>query len=470
MWLPGLNSRSTTLVALILLPLLCCGISSEAVEQKDVERFCYPELHKNTRKSCECIGESSSPWGLRVVNIDCSFKSFVLADFSEILPVYASRLDLSWNQLERVPILSSDSLTQLNLMHNNITVIAAQNFVKISNLQELFLNWNSIQIIEQSAFSELSHLQVLDLSHNNLHNLAAQIFASLQNLESLYLSWNRQLNQTEGLQEVDFYQKFGVNNKLRSLKLNSCNLNNIVLPASVTLKELDLSGNLLTQMPPQLPENLQVLHVSENLFKSLLESDTKRLRHLSELYMEDMPRLSNIEENSLVPLESLEKASFQNSRNLASIHEFSFGPNATRSAKLKTLIFRGTALRGFNSTLSPVFYQLATLDLNGLPLHCDCNLVWLKELPLNTNGRCFQPSKLRGVSLAQANRADFSCELWPRWVFSLIVVALIALSSICIYFIVVGLRPNGGVILRRKIGAGSPYARVTIEPNRQEHF
>ncbi|XP_023302606.2 leucine-rich repeat neuronal protein 2 [Lucilia cuprina] len=464
------NHKSWLIIAaLLLVSQLCIEISAEAIEPSDVELFCYPELHKNTRKSCECISEGSAPWGLRVLNIDCSFKSLLTADFSEILPPYADRLDLTWNQLEHVPMLASDSLTLLNLMHNNISVVLAKNFAKISNLHELYLSWNSIQTIEPYAFSDLPHLLVLDLSHNNLHNLAFQLFLPLQSLETLNLSWNRQLNQTEGIQELDFYQTYGVNNKLRTLKLKACNLNKIVLPKNVVLKELDLRRNSLTEVPESLPEGLEKIDLSENLFVSLTELDAKRLRNIHELYMEDMPILVSIEENSLVPLESVEKISFQNSRSLVDMHEYTFGQNATRSPNLHTMIFRGTAMRGFNNTLSPIFFQLATLDLNGMPLHCDCNLVWIKEVRIETHGRCLKPSRLRGVSLAKADPNDFSCERWPRWVYGIIILALIALCSICIYFIVVGLRPNGGVTMRRKVGAGSPYARVTIEPNRQEH-
>lgn len=445
-------------------------ISMEIIEPNEIDRFCYPELHRNTRKSCECNTESSPPWGLRVLNIDCSFKNLLTADFSEVLPLYADRLDLTWNQLERVPILASDSLKLLNLMHNNISVVVAKNFVKISNLRELYLNWNSIQTIEAYAFSDLPHLQVLDLSHNNLHNLGFQIFAPLQVLESLYLSWNRQLNQTQGIQELDFYQTYGVNNNLHSLKLEACSLKNIVLSKNVVLKELNLRRNLLTEVPENLPLSLEKIDLSENLFAALLESDTKRLTQIHELYLEDMPRLQSIEENSFVPLKNLQKISFQNSRSLTSMDEFTFGDNATRSPSLHTMIFRGTNLRSFNNTLSPIFYQLAQLDLNGMPLHCDCNLVWLKEIRIETGGRCFKPSRLRGVLVTRANANDFSCERWPRWVYGIILLALIALCSVCIYLIVAGLRPNNGVTMRRKVGAGSPYARVTIEPNRQEHF
>ncbi|XP_075167289.1 uncharacterized protein LOC142239391 [Haematobia irritans] len=436
----------------------------------DIERFCYPENYKNTRQSCECSNESSPPWGLRVVNVDCSFKNLKTKDFSEMLPLYVDRLDLTWNTLERVPALASDTLRLLNLMHNNISMILSKNFINIGNLQELYLSWNSIQSIEANAFDGLGYLQVLDLSHNNLHQLAFQIFAPLKTLESLSMSWNRGLNQTEGIQELDFYQTFGVNVKLRSLKLEACNLGNISLPQQVPLKELDLRRNLFTEVPGHLPSTLEKIDLSENLMVTFSENDTKHLKQIHELYMEDMPRLQTIEENSFVPLQSLEKISFQNSRGLSHIHGHAFGENSTRPPHLHTIVFRGTGLHTFNSTLSPVFFQLSSLDLQGVQLHCNCKLVWLKDLALETNGRCFKPSRLRGISLTSANSNDFSCERWPRWVYGIIILALIVLCSVGIYFIVMGLRPHGGVTMRRKVGAGSPYARVTIEPNRQEHY
>uniref|UniRef100_T1PA67 Leucine rich repeat protein n=1 Tax=Musca domestica TaxID=7370 RepID=T1PA67_MUSDO len=436
----------------------------------EVDRFCYPKLHKNTRKSCECNSDSSPPWGLRVVNIDCSFKSLKTEDFSEMLPLYTDRLDLTWNALQRVPALSSETLRHLNLMHNNISTIVAKNFINMFNLRELYLSWNSIQSIETNAFDELGHLQILDLSHNNLHSLGFQIFSPLMILESLYLSWNRQLNQTEGIQDLDFYQTFGVNINLKTLKLEACSLGNITLPKKVVLKELDLRRNRLTEIPQSLPSTLEKIDLSENLFLTLNEEDTKRLPQIRELYMEDMPVLHTLDENAFVPLQSLEKISFQNSRRLSHIDGHTFGANSTPSPRLHSMIFRGTGLQSFNSTLSPIFFQLSALDLHGVPLRCDCNLVWLKNVRLETNGRCFKPSRMRGITLTSADASDFSCERWPRWIYGIIILGLIVLCSVGIYLIVMGLRPHGGVTMRRKVGPGSPYSRVTIEPNRQEQY
>ncbi|XP_053962665.1 leucine-rich repeat-containing protein 4B [Anastrepha ludens] len=454
------------------LTLVFAFTKAEAIDENEIERFCYPEQHKNTRQSCECNNENAPPWGIRAINIDCSYKNLRTADFSEALPLYVNTLDLSWNSIDLVPTLASDSLRVLNIMHNNITTVTNKKFVKVTNLRELYLNWNSIQSIELNAFDELAHLHVLDLSHNNLHALALQLFRPLLVLDTLNLSWNRHLNQTEGIQERDFYRTFGVNSKLRILRLQACSLTDLLLPEKVPLAELDLRSNRLEKMPTQLPSTLVKLDISGNLFHTFSADITANLSaSLSELYVEDMPRLHFVEDNAFLPLTGLQKVSFQNSRRLTEFSGRAFGDEASRFPELRTLIFRGTSVGFFNATLAPIFKQLTELDLNGMPLVCDCELVWMKGLIVETNGRCFNPSRLRGESLTTAEKSDFSCAHWPHWVGGLFIFGLILLCAAGIYAIVMCLRPNrGGVTLRRKVGSGSPYARVTIEPNRQENY
>ncbi|XP_017478408.1 PREDICTED: slit homolog 1 protein [Rhagoletis zephyria] len=451
--------------------LLLCP-KAEVIDENEIERFCYPEQHKNTRKSCECSNDNAPPWGIRAINIDCSYKNLKNADFSEVLPLYVNLLDLSWNAMDLVPTLASDSLRILNAMHNNISTISNKKFVKAANLRKLYLSWNSIQSIELNAFDELVHLQVLDLSHNNLHTLGLQLFRSLLVLETLNLSWNRHLNQTEAIQEQDFYRTFGVNFKIRVLRLQACSLTDLVLPEKAPLVELDLRHNKLEKIPSNLPSTLAKLDISENLFQTFSPAITANLSAtISELYVEDMPRLQSVEENAFYPLTGLKKISFQNSRRLNKFSGHAFGAEASRFPELRTLIFRGTSVGSLNATLAPLFTKLAELDLNGMPLVCDCELVWIKEIKLDTKGRCFNPSRLRGESMINVENSDFSCAHWPHWVAGLFIFALILLCAAGIYAIVMCLRPNrGGVTLRRKVGSGSPYARVTIEPNRQENY
>jgi len=436
--------------------------------EEETDRFCYPENSKNSRRSCECSNVSASPWGMRALRIDCSYKDYKVKDLSLVLPLYIDSLDLSWNGLDSVPIFASDSLHQLNLRHNNISKVIAGNFKQLTSLKELYLGWNSIAQLEANSFEGLPHLQVLDLAHNNLHSLPSQLFAPLLVLGSLDISWNRRFNESGG----DLYTGLGVNWKLATLRLDACSLTELHLPVSAPLKELSLRRNQLKRIPSQLPESLLRLDISDNLLEELLPQDTANLTQVRQLFVEDMSLLQSVVAQALASVDLLETLSFQNSRQLTHFDSQAFGvisPVSIKKKALRSLSFRGTMLRSFNSTLAPLFNQLTELDLNGLPLQCDCELVWLKQLPYQTNGRCYRPNRIRGMLVTSARGDAFSCDTWPRWAYGLVVLSLIALSAVGIYLIVMGLRPHRGVTMRRKVGAGSPYARVTIEPNRQEN-
>ncbi|EDW01675.1 GH21574 [Drosophila grimshawi] len=458
---------------LLVLALLVSAAKTELIDanDEDVDRFCYPAAYRNTRQSCECSNVSAAPWGMRALHIDCSYKDFKAEDLTELLPLYIDTLDLSWNQLNRAPNFNSDSLRLLNLMHNNISTISASNFGRLVSLRELYLGWNSIQQLDAQSFASLPHLQVLNLAHNNLHALPGQIFGSLLVLTTLELSWNRQLNQSISA-GTELYSNYGINAKLDALRLDACNLSELKLRLDVPLRELSLRRNLFQRVPDQLPAALQRLDISENRLEELLPVDLANRSEIRQLYVEDMPLLQTIAAHSLASLRQVELMSFQNNRRLTHLDGDAFmleSGNLTMPP-LRTLSFRGSLLRNFNVSLSPVFKQLTELDLNGVPLHCDCQLVWMKDLTIQTNGRCLRPARVRGMLISSLRRDEFSCERWPRWAYGLIILGLIGLCAAGVYLIVMGLRPHRGVTMRRKVGAGSPYARVTIEPNRQENF
>ncbi|XP_022222713.1 leucine-rich repeat-containing protein 4 [Drosophila obscura] len=463
------RSRAGVACLLLLVALVCGACGAENIDADEVDRFCYPDSKRDSRHSCECNNVSAAPWGMRALRIDCSYKEYRSADLSELLPLYIDTLDLAWNALDLAPVFSSDSLHQLNLMHNNISQLSGNNFAKLISLRELYLGWNSISLVEAQAFAGLPHLQVLDLSHNNLHSLPGQLFAPVLVLASLDLSWNRKLNGTAQLQHGDLYTDLGINWKLSTLRMDACSLQELRLPAGAPLKELSLRRNLFRRVPGQLPQTLLHFDISDNLLERLLPEDTANLTQVRQLFVEDMSLMQGVAAHALVPLQLLESISFQNSRHMNHFDGEAFGA-LPKIPSLRTLSFRGTLLRSFNSSLSPVFAQLTELDLNGVPLNCDCELVWLKKLSIETGGRCLRPSRIRGMLVSSARREAFSCDTWPRWAYGLVVLTLIALCAVGIYLIVMGLRPHRGVTMRRKVGAGSPYARVTIEPNRQENL
>lgn len=453
-----------------LITLSFIVLFSVTLGEEDVllERLCHP-TERRSRKTCECSNDNESPWGLPAVKIDCSFKDLKSSNFpGPVLPLSSETFDISWNKLEYLPSFESDSLKVLNAMHNNISELVENNFQHLTMLRELYVSWNAIQTISSNAFDGLKFLQILDLSHNNVKEIGFNVFSYLVSLNKLDLSWNRHLNNSNGVQKHDFYTQFGVPLQLARLNLERCGLKDINLPESAALSILNLRDNQLEEITSQLPLNLKELDFSGNPLGVLQEHHTKKLANVENLFFEDMPSLTAVEINALANLTKLKALSFQNCRHLSSFHEYAFGEELTNQS-LEVLTFRGSAIRSFNKTLLPIFQQLEQIDLNGMPLRCDCDMVWIKKLQIETNGRCITPSRLRGVKLSDVQKKDFSCDYWPRWVYGCLIFLTLILCVAGISLVVIGLRPRSNrVAMRRKLGSNSPYARVTIEPNRQD--
>ena len=60
-------------------------------------------------------------------------------------------------------------------------------FIGLNDLRELSLANNQINLIDQTAFSSITHLETLDLSQNHLneHSIAKQAFSHLSHLRNL---------------------------------------------------------------------------------------------------------------------------------------------------------------------------------------------------------------------------------------------------------------------------------------------
>lgn len=163
----------------------------------------------------------------------------------------------------------------------------------------------------------------------------------------------------------------------------------------------------------------------------------------------------------------LKYLSIENSRKL---HNFIV--NSSDFSSLEVLNLRGTMVRSFNgTTMEEMFQKLKEINLNGIPFTCDCDLVWMKDLPLETGAQCYKPSNIHGMKVSSVRKEDFGCDPWPSWVYGILIFVLIVLCSIGIWLVVMGLRPYGRQVQMRgnnRIGSTSPYARVTIEPSRAD--
>ncbi len=85
---------------------------------------------------------------------------------------------------------SMNKCSELSLKSNQISVIQTGLFKGLTQLHFLSLDQNEISLLEGNTFMKLSHLLSLSLTHNQLTFIQNNTFTGLENLSELYLSFN----------------------------------------------------------------------------------------------------------------------------------------------------------------------------------------------------------------------------------------------------------------------------------------
>lgn len=209
------------------------------------------------------------------------------------------------NLLERIPRGMPRRAKTLMLLHNSISEIGRTDLALLHTLTDLNLSYNRLSSnkLHSEAFRKLRTLQTLDLSGNSLHLFPMGLPRSLQVLEIK----NNQLSSIpEGaLSGMDQLRRLVLNNN--QLKLNSAYQGAWLELRSLT--NLELSGNLLSHIPPDLPESLQFLHLQNNRISSVSASAFEGTPNLQGLYLRlNRLTVASVDESafSLLPALDLE--------------------------------------------------------------------------------------------------------------------------------------------------------------------
>ena len=129
------------------------------------------------------------------------------------------------------------NLTKLTLSQNNFTSVEPGALMSLTNLRELDLSQNQIDVIGDRSFSSLGRLDILRLDMNHIVTLPSGGFSGLKSLTSLDLSHNfLQSVATEALTALA---------NLRELFLRDndiISLDGQLFDSLLALKRLDLSG------------------------------------------------------------------------------------------------------------------------------------------------------------------------------------------------------------------------------------
>ncbi|KAJ8351371.1 hypothetical protein SKAU_G00228470 [Synaphobranchus kaupii] len=158
-------------------------------------------------------------------------------------------------------------LTWLHLDHNQITGVREDAFQGLYKLKDLNLSSNRIARLPNTTFIHLINLQILDLSFNQLTALEPELFHGLRKLQILHLRSNSlRTTPVRAFWDCRSLEYLGLsNNRLRSLARNG-------FAGLVKLRELHLEHNQLTKVNlahfPRLVA-LQFLHLQWNKISNL---------------------------------------------------------------------------------------------------------------------------------------------------------------------------------------------------------
>ncbi|KAL0610190.1 Leucine-rich repeat and fibronectin type-III domain-containing protein 3 [Plecturocebus cupreus] len=232
---------------------------------------------------------------------------------------------------------------------------------------ELRLADNFITAVRRRDLANMTGLLHLSLSRNTIRHVAAGAFADLRALRALHLDGNRLTSLGEGQLRglVNLRHLILSNNQLAALAAGALD------DCAETLEDLDLSYNNLEQLPWEALGrlgNVNTLGLDHNLLASVPAGAFSRLHKLARLDMTSN-RLTTIPPDPL----------------------FSRLPLLARP-------------RG-----SPA--SALVLAFGGNPLHCNCELVWLRRLAREDDlEACASPPALGGRYFWAVGEEEFVCE------------------------------------------------------------
>ncbi|XP_040835830.1 relaxin receptor 2 isoform X2 [Ochotona curzoniae] len=245
-----------------------------------------------------------------------------------------TELECVGSDLRMVPTLSCN-VTSLSLKKNKIHSLPDKVFIKYTELEKIYLQYNCLSHISRKAFFGLHNLQVLYLNHNCITSLKPGVFRDLHQLTWLILDDNPISRISHrlfaGLNSLFFLSM--VNNYLEALPKQICThmpqlnwmdlegnrikrLRNSTFVSCNSLTVLDLSSNMMTELPAHLFRDLprlQKLNLSSNPLLYLHKNPFESLKQLQSLDLERI-EIPNINTRMFQPMKNLSHIYFKNFR------------------------------------------------------------------------------------------------------------------------------------------------------------
>ncbi|CAF91767.1 unnamed protein product [Tetraodon nigroviridis] len=258
---------------------------------------------------------------------------------------------------------------ELRLADNFIMEVGGNDFVNMSGLVDLTLSRNTIHLIRPMAFADLESLRSLHLD-GGLDNipdpqpLTRQLTGDLNSIPS---TGNRltTLGPRDLAGLINLQHLIVNNNQL--VKVSAQAFDDFLL----TLEDLDMSYNNLRRVPWESIQNMASLHT--------LNLDHNLIDHIAEGVFGELYKLARLD---------------------------------MTSNRLRTLPPDPLFARSQTGAISPTPYNaVISLNFGGNPLHCNCELLWLRRLIRGDDMEtCATPAHLAGRYFWSIPEEEFTCE------------------------------------------------------------
>uniref|UniRef100_A0A1I7RY49 Leucine-rich repeat-containing protein 15 n=1 Tax=Bursaphelenchus xylophilus TaxID=6326 RepID=A0A1I7RY49_BURXY len=291
-------------------------------------------------------------------------------------------LDLSHNSLTNVPaqnIRGAMKLTYLDLSYNKINLIQQLEFVNLIKLKELRLNNNKLGSLNPRSFMNVPSITHISLQENQLKEVL--MLNTFEQLEFVNISFN-------ALTRCPLFKDFS---SLRQVILNGNKIQKIetmTFSSCPKLEVIDLRDNDIAVIArnsfDSLPEVKNVL-LSENDLTSIPKGSLDGLNAVQSLSLANNT-ISEITKDSFTSVPNVTVLSLANN----SIHEIP-RDTFTSNTKLYWLDLSNNGLETIEDGSLPP--KVGNILLNGNNLNCDNKFDWFVKYLVSNNVRTFLPEQ-----------------------------------------------------------------------------
>ncbi|XP_066257049.1 protein artichoke [Euwallacea similis] len=286
---------------------------------------------------------------------------------------HLKRLNLTKNLLSEILPGTLDKNHDLQMvdLSNNRLVQLPSTFVGLKNLRMLDLAVNRLNVIDPEILGSLPSLRVLKLSKNFIKELKEHGFTKLQHLASLDLDENElEFLETNAMKTLPVLKKINLSrNKIKEIpKMVFVNL--------PSLQMVELQENQIKAIAPNAfvgVPHLLTLNLSYNHIETLEDAGLRGVKSL-ELLDVSHNLIGSVASYSLENMEWLVELRMDNNR-ICGVQGSSFNS----MPRLRVLSIRNNKMMSFpERAVERIRSNIAVLDIEGNPLACSCNMLWLQ--------------------------------------------------------------------------------------------